>query len=340
MDKTYLYTLDNGKDPSNPGNWVGKGAVFDETKIDTAHGGFVPVGAEHLWAPTHFTAGGTHFLLVPDVADVTSPGVSTTSEIAIATSTSLSGNYSFQGTYAINGYASDPAMFREKPEYAPAYLNWLVYADGDGDNCGGISIAALNSGDNPTTVLATSPITFRDGGQAIKAELGGCTRAGKFTGSVDRPYLEGASLYRFDGSIAEGSTDPYYLIFAAKPSGGTHGASNEVIAYATASMPAGPYTYRGIIMDASSTEWTNQASIAKFGDKYVFAYHDGTSCQANDSRDCSNGPRRSSPTGVPPWSAPDRGRSSCRSGTPTVRSASRRGSTRSSSRRRAAAWTH
>ena len=225
-------------------------------------------------APTHTSFQGNHYLLVPDVSDITPPGVSTSSRIAIASSTNLFGGFTFQGTYPINGYASDPAIFfRPQGGLEPAPTPFLVYADGDGENCGGLSIAQL-SRDNITTMATTPQAITIDG----LADVFGTT--GKGCPAKGRPYLEGASLYWFTtaetGSANVGLGGDYYLVFAVKPEGGSHGKSQEVIAYATSSSATGPYTYRGVIMEASSSEWTNQASIQKYGDHYMFAYHDGT----------------------------------------------------------------
>lgn len=299
MDKTYLYTLDTGLDPSVPGNWVDRGAIFNESDLVVPMGGtaapvgqpgpFVPAGAKHLWAPTHTFFQGMHYLLVPDVTHVSdgpAPNVHTSSRIAIATSTSLFGPYAFQKTYnisvgagAVSDYASDPAIFfRPLQPRQTTPTPYLVWADGDGDNCGGLSIAALNS--NDITTLASTPQTITISGlaEAFGTSGPGCTT---------RPYLEGAALYWFSNGETGAGGNPfdgaYYLVFAVKPQGGTHGMSQEVIAYATASTLTSPFnfTYRGVIMEASQTEWTNQASIQKYGDHYIFAYHDGPQTTGN-----------------------------------------------------------
>ena len=83
---------------------------------------------------------------------------------------------------------------------------------------------------------------------------------------------------------------PFLLVFAAKPTStpsgcaanlGQPNSANEVIAYATATSVTGPYTYKGILMCGSSTEWTNQATLMPlrtlFGNDTAIAmyYHDG-----------------------------------------------------------------
>jgi arabinoxylan arabinofuranohydrolase len=252
MDKTYLYTLEHGLDPSNANNWVDRGVVLNESQYS-----WVPNGAKHLWAPAQAAKNGTYYLYVPDVSDKSSSGVHTSSHIGVSTSTNPRGPFTYQQQVSINGYASDPHAFND-----PNGTSYLVYANGDFNNCGGLSIGTLNS---DMKSLSGSPQQITINGLSA---LGTC-------GSTGRPYLEGASLYWF-GNAGFTTTTPYYLVFAAKPN-----TSNEVIAYATASSPAGPYTYKGTIMGGSSTEWTNQASVQKFGSSYVFMYHDGPSGNHN-----------------------------------------------------------
>lgn len=274
MDTTYLYTLDNGEDPSDPGNWQPRGndsqrpgAIFTESQITTNQpGGFVPAGAEHLWAPTYVQWQGQHALLVPDVEDITVPGVNLTSRIAVATSTSLFGGYAYTTKkYPIAGYASDPHV-AIRPGSNPT--PFLVYADGDGDNCGGLSIVQLNGNDITTMVGAPQKITIEGLGQS----LGGCDRKQPyFSGSTTDPYIEGPQIHYISpadsGSI---NGENYYLIFSVQPRN-----SRQLIAYATASTITGTYHYRGVIMAPGDSEFTNHASITKYLDRYIFAYHDG-----------------------------------------------------------------
>jgi hypothetical protein len=279
MDKTYLYTLRDGQDPSNPDNWQDRGVVLDESQYYTGvPNGFVPQGAQHLWAPTHFAWKDVNYLLVPDISDAADPH--TSSKIGISTSTSPFGPFAYQKTYTVptssvnKGYASDPA-FVTSADGKP----YLVFANGDNDNCGGLSIAALSSSD-PTkgsfiSSLLPTEIKISNGNGSLKDVFGDCGKG--------RPYLEGPSLYYFDQDKTGAGRGLYYLIFALKPIGGTHGDSNSVIAYATSTTINGTYAYGGIIMDASTTEWTNQASIAPWGDGFIMAYHDGTPITCGDA---------------------------------------------------------
>jgi hypothetical protein len=286
MDTTYLFTLSNGLDPSDPDNWEpgspfdpnDTGAIFAESQITTDKpGGFVPAGAEHLWAPTYTYWNGQHVLLVPDVEDITSPGVSTTSRIAVATSSSLFGGYTYTTKkYPIAGYASDPYVAIQSGSNPTPFL---VYADGDGDNCGGLSIVELNGNDITATVGLPKKMTIDGLGSA----LGGCNRRAPFSGSTTDPYIEGPQIHYIppaDSGATNGEN--YYLIFSVQQTG-----LKQLIAYATASNLTGDtktingqpvenvYNYRGVIMAPGDSEFTNHASIAKYLDRYIFAYHDG-----------------------------------------------------------------
>lgn len=246
MNKTYLYTLEHGQNPSVQTNWVDRGAVLQESQYS-----WVPSGANHLWAPAeaYGAQAGKYYLYVPDISNVSQQA--TSSHIGVSVSASPRGPFTYSQQIAVSGYASDPHVYVNS-----SGSPYLVYANGDYSNCGGLSIAPLNK-DMVTLAGSAQQITIN----GVSA-LGTC-------GSTGHPYLEGASLYNF-GSAGFTTSTPYYLVFAAKPSN-----SNEVIAYATSSSPTGPFTYKGTIMGGSSTEWTNQASIQKFGSSYIFAYHDG-----------------------------------------------------------------
>jgi hypothetical protein len=121
--------------------------------------------------------------------------------------------------------------------------------------------------------------------------LGGCTPAGRGVRGA-RPYLRAPALFDLSAmtSLPVGLPGRYTLVFSAKPESvpadcavmhlGQPGTDYEVIAYATADAVAGPYTYRGIVMCGSATEWTNRATIAEFKTpgglpRLVMIYHDG-----------------------------------------------------------------
>lgn len=266
MNRTMGYFSTDGK------FWTSKGAVFTEQKyVDK---GWTPSGANHLWAPQMTAANGKYYLLVPDVSDFDE---SHSSFIGVSTSSSPFGPFTVQskirGNSTVNtGYASDPNIVYggDTGRY------YLTYADGDGTNCGGISIGWLNS--TFSGFHTGSPKTITVNGANV---LGDC--------GAGRPYMEGPSLYYTPSWNMPGVPGPYLLVFAAKPGNGIPAdcngngepsTDNSVIAYATSNTATGEYQYQGILMCGSSAEWTNQASIIPIQTgafkALVLVYHDAT----------------------------------------------------------------
>ncbi|KAL2203156.1 xylosidase/arabinosidase [Sarocladium strictum] len=73
-------------------------------------------------------------------------------------------------------------------------------------------------------------------------------------------YQEGPWFYK-RGSL-------YYMIYA-----GT--CCSENIRYATSNSPTGPWTYRGVIMDAQGKSFTNHAGMIDYNGASYFFYHNG-----------------------------------------------------------------
>jgi hypothetical protein len=279
MRETKAYFSPNGSD-----SWIDKGVVFQESTLDS----WVPrrtsctnanppsnnkpaapdvagnCRAYHLWAPAAIKSGNFYYLYVPDVEDTSNdapPNISTSSQIAVARSSSPFGPFTYQGTVSDYGYMSDPDVLIDGSDRI------IVWADGDNSTCGGIQSALLDT-DMRTILEHSRQFLSFSGVQA----LGDCDGAGGDAG----PYIEGASIYKTGTN--------WTIYFAAKPMhvptecatgvGGSNTA-NEVIGWATAASPQGPYTYKGIVMCGSSTEWTNQATVitANNGRK-IMVYHD------------------------------------------------------------------
>jgi hypothetical protein len=277
MSQTRLFTLADGLDPSVQTNWRSRGVVFDESQITTPNG-FVPPGANHLWAPAvSYGPNGEYLLYVPDITDINDPH--TSSRIAVARSSSPFGRFDFVKQIATPGYASDPEIFQS---FEPA--RYLLFANGDGTNCGGLSIARLN--ESTFTDIVGTPQEIQISGISTLGISGSCT--GK-----SHPYMEGPSMFWTPG-IAGDLPGPYMLVFAAQPSTapaecrnfGQPNTANEVIAYATADSPTGTFTYKGILMCGSSSEYTNQAYIWPMTTttgqrRMVMIYHDGAGTNHN-----------------------------------------------------------
>lgn len=297
MERTNVYTLDTSPgvslNPGDPSKWTDRGGAFIEDQLPLSK------GTKHLWAPTMHYGNGTRetLLYVPDIdPTITIPGLSEDghpSYIAVATSYSARTNnpwgpftYKQNITYLgadinpflaqsfPNGelpYMSDPAVATVRVD-GRGPTTFLLWANGDYNpapashsKCGGISIGQLD--DEDFTNLVSTP--WRPGSEV---QINGIAQAlGECSPGLGHPYLEGPEFYDLTqvniplpGQTGSVSGDPYMLMFAAKPEKELvqgQGVPNQVLAYATAKTPIGPYTYRGILMDGSDTSWTNHGSI-------------------------------------------------------------------------------
>lgn len=282
MNKTVSYFSRDGI------AWQYMGNAIEERDL-------VPYGAaqaNHLWAPALIAGWGgdnnNYYLYTPALTNASNH---LSSRIFVSRSSNPSTGFRNsvlgQVTGAPSGlYMSDPFVFREfRTANSPHYLVW---ADGDGGTCGGISMRRMTSATSIEPFTNPSQVAVTINGIGV---LGNC-------GGKGRPYLEGASLYQFDRwNIAAnppkgGLPGKYTLVFAAKPTStpaecqqpGQPNTANSVLAYATSNTVTGPYTYRGIIMCGSKDEWTNQASIVEVkaanGEwRLMLVYHDGAKVQ-------------------------------------------------------------
>lgn len=270
MQYTLMFQLVPGSDPATPRNWIYKGIAASEGQLN-AQGIGVRINSYHFWAPGVRYINGAYYLAVPDVIDVNNEANS--SRIYLFKSTNINGinGFTFQGriltpNWPNTGYASDPML---DGHYDP----YLIYANGDNSNCGSLSLGELHH-DNMLTFFAT-PHVVNIAGFGLSG-LGSCS------GVDGHPYLEGPAMYAWN-EVGAPWTVPwnYIIIFAAKPSNGPPpgcDTDNEVIAYATAYTPDDDsWTYGGILMCGSDSEWTNQASVVQEvgGSRILFAYHDG-----------------------------------------------------------------
>ena len=258
----------------------------------------------HLWAPSaQQGTDGNWYLYVPDISDSMHPATSSFIGVSRSTTGDPMGPYTPIGKVSISDYASDPDVvdtmsgrFGTGP-----YLAW---ADGDGSNCGGISIAPLSNDMTDLNAAPTRPVF--DG---IPSTFGTpCTdRFGR-----SHFYMEGPHIYNTTlggpgspgaaaGNWPAGTPGPYLMVVPIKPTStppecatsvqGQPGTANELIAYSTAGSPLGDlhadgtyhWTYGGILMCGSQKEFTDQGSIipvttsARTGGHtpLIFVYHDG-----------------------------------------------------------------
>jgi hypothetical protein len=291
MSKTRMYFLPQGANPGVQSNWQAQGStvnsvpgvILNETAYIGGTNGFVQSNTNHLWAPTGMYNGiGKHLLLVPDLTNPSQQHTSSRIGVSVSSGSNPGGPYTFQGKLNLDsgpnsGYASDPSLS------IGGTFPFLVYANGDFDNCGKISMAEVSfegtsivSGPYHFTINPSTAGPYSITG--VPTSLRGCNNNNDY-------YLEGPEHFtRYIDNVGY----KHYLMFAAKagsvPSGcnasGEPNSANEAIAYAMSDDLEGPYAYKGVIMCGSNTEWTNQASIVQDWGKTnnnLFFYHDGAS---------------------------------------------------------------
>ena len=277
MDGTFLYTIADGQDPTVQSNWVARGQVLSEGNQYSSWAN----GNKHLWAPEAAqTYDGTTYLYVPDT---TTASDRYSSVIGLSTAPAPWGPFTnnpshkfltgttfnvknTSGQTVSSKYASDPSPMQDM-----SGQRWLVWATGDGGNCGGLAIGKLTS--DLTDIQAGTQHMIN-----ITGWPGNLPNCSKVQG-VTHPYLEGATMYW--SAPWGGTPGTFTLEFAAQTTAG-----KEAVAYATGDDADGTFTYKGTLMAESSTEYTDQGTIVDnpaFNDGLhkLFIYHDGPSGAKN-----------------------------------------------------------
>lgn len=296
-------------------NWTSSSVAVTEDTIGRS-------GTKHLWAPAVRRVKNPvgpsnaqdYFLYTPDLTNKNDKYSSKIFVTGSADPISGYGNANIPGTSVRSkqivgaGYMSDPEVFVDgndptTPSVANQYLLW---ADGDKDSCGGMSLRHM-------TGHTTLDPDFTDPSQAwlsiggpLEADMGNCVKekvgggGGGVGTEVHRPYLEGGSIFKtsnWQSSLNHALPGPYVMVFAAKPEftpaacqqPGQPNSDLSVIAYATAGSVTGPWTYQSIIMCGSDGEWTNQATIEEVRDAngrphLVLVYHDGVNTDSRNRK--------------------------------------------------------
>jgi hypothetical protein len=217
----------------------------------------IPWAGRQLWAPDAAFKNGTYYLYFPlkDKQDVF--------RIGVATSKSPSGPFKAEPTPIAGSFSIDPAVFTETDGKAYMYFGGLW---------GGQLQRWATGKYNPT-----APEKKPDGNEpAVGARVAQLTPDMKqFAGpvkeitildSLGKPLLAKDNTHRFfEGGWMHKYQGKYYFSYST---GDTH-----LLAYAVGTSPAGPFTYKGIIMRPVQG-WTTHHSIIEFKDKWYIFYHD------------------------------------------------------------------
>lgn len=215
----------------------------------------VPWVGRQLWAPDAVKVNGKYYLVFPgkDKNEIF--------RIGVAVSDSPVGPFKAQENYIEGSYSIDPAVLLDDDGRIYCYNGGLWGGqlemwqfgsfnpdehrpEGD-ENALGPLFAEFKQ-DMTGFVEAPKMIQILDeNGEPIKA------------GDEDRRYFEGPWMHKFNGK--------YYLSYST---GTTH-----YLCYAEGDNPAGPFTYKGRIMEPV-IGWTTHHSIVKIDGEWYLFYHD------------------------------------------------------------------
>lgn len=192
-------------------------------------------------------------------------------------------------TYAANQastkaqYMSDPDVFTDVDG-----KDYLLWANGDYNNCGQLSMGLLNSagtrveGTGRGTGASTNPADYGISVTGVPGSFGTCTDDTVSPNVGNKPlYLEGPSLYTSAELGMWFNAKKYVLVFPIKPQSAPSGCAtnNQAIAYATSDTVTGNYAYGGILICGNQNSWTNHGSMTTITtpagrQQLVFVGHD------------------------------------------------------------------
>ena len=227
----------------------------------------VPWVSGQMWAPDAAYKNGTYYLYFPAKDK---QGVF---RIGVATGKNPAGPFAPEPECIPGSFSIDPAVLIDDDGRAYMYFGGLwggqleKWQTGSFDPDAGTDspsggqpalgpFVAEMSGDMLTFKHAPKEITILDeNGVPLTA------------GDTDRRYFEGPWAHKYNGE--------YYLSYST---GDTH-----YLVYATSKSPAGPFTYKGRILEPV-IGWTTHHSIVEFKGKWYLFYHDSSLSGVNHKR--------------------------------------------------------
>ena len=224
----------------------------------------VPWADEQMWAPDAAYKDGKYFFFFPAKDK---DGVF---RIGAATGTSPAGPFKAESDYIKGSFSIDPAVFTDDDGKAYMYYGGLWGGQLEKWQTGSFVRGAddLVAGeDGPTGGQPALGPYFAEMGDDMLSFMG-APRELKIldenghpitAGDIDRRYFEGPWVHKYNGE--------YYLSYST---GDTH-----YLVYATSNSPAGPFTYRGRVLEPV-VGWTTHHSIVEWEGKWYLFYHDST----------------------------------------------------------------
>jgi len=216
----------------------------------------IPWAGRQLWAPDAAFKNGTYYLYFPvkDKQDIF--------RIGVATSTSPSGPFKAQPKPMEGSFSMDPTVFVDTDGTAYMYFGGIWggqlqrWESGKYDS----TVAPEPSGNRPALYpkmarMRADMLEFD--GPVKDVQILDSTGAPIKADDHDRRFFEAAWMHKYNGK--------YYFSYST---GDTH-----FINYAIGDSPAGPFTYKGVILNPVEG-WTNHHSIVEFKGKWYIFYHD------------------------------------------------------------------
>lgn len=268
--RIYIYPshdLDHNKPENNNGDQFDMEdyhvfSMDDMTSLPVDHGEVlhvkdVPWATKQMWAPDAAFKDGTYYLYFP------ARDQENLFRIGVATSKSPSGPFTAEPDFIEGSFSIDPCVFIDDDGKAYMYFgglwggqleNWKTGEfDPDGEEPRSNEPAL-----GPRVARLSADMLHFDGPAqeiSIIDQYGGPLLAGE----NDKRFFEASWMHKYNGT--------YYLSYST---GDTH-----YLAYATATNPTGPFTFKGHIL-TPVLGWTTHHSIVEFEGKWYLFYHDST----------------------------------------------------------------
>jgi hypothetical protein len=217
----------------------------------------IPWAGRQLWAPDAAFKDGTYYLYFPlkDKQDIF--------RIGVATSKSPTGPFKAEPTPIAGSFSIDPAVFTDTDGKTYMYFGGLWGGQLQRWATGKYDAKAPEKkpdGDEPAVGARVAQLT------PDMKQFAGPVKEVVVLDSLGKPLLAKDNTHRFfEGAWMHKYQGKYYFSYST---GDTH-----LLAYAVGTSPAGPFTYKGVIMKPVQG-WTTHHSIIEFkGKSYIF-YHD------------------------------------------------------------------
>ena len=231
------------------------------------HVNAVPWAAKQMWAPDAAFKDGTYYFYFPAKDN---EGLF---RIGVATSPSPAGPFIAEPSFIPGTFSIDPCAFIDDDGQAYLYFGGLWGGQLQQWQTGTFDPAGTEPGDDEPALgprvgkLSADMLGF----DSPVEEITIVDPAGSplLAGDHDRRYFEGPWVHKYNGV--------YYLSYST---GDTH-----FIVYATGNTPAGPFVYRGRLLNPV-VGWTTHHSIVEFEGRWYLFYHDAALSGGTDNKRC------------------------------------------------------